>query len=235
VRNLTCAVRLSFALEIYCDTMRELVVNGTALGFPMKLVMLFFFATALLVRGQTNIQSDVAATDAAGVVSNAPAVTLQARTNQILSDVQRVEQVRNACINGRRSICGRILRIFSNGLVVESGYTNLLRYPLNRSWLAPSTVVASRPKNLVESSEPGSVCVGQIFLTNYPKSRRTRLKPYDYVIIEGYPAGQHTYTSVGNIHKTVRQFSASLEAAVKININIQATNNKMQARAAGVK
>jgi hypothetical protein len=38
------------------------------------------------------------------------------------------------------------------------------------------------------------------------------------VIIEGEPAGQHTYTSLGTIHKTVRRFSAQLAKAVERNL-----------------
>jgi len=41
---------------------------------------------------------------------------------------------------------------------------------------------------------------------------------YDYVILLGYPAGQHTYTSVGDLKKTVRRFSADLQKAVKLNL-----------------
>jgi hypothetical protein len=35
------------------------------------------------------------------------------------------------------------------------------------------------------------------------------------VVIEGFPAGQFTYDSVGTVHHTVRHFSANLTAAVK--------------------
>jgi hypothetical protein len=106
-----------------------------------------------------------------------------------LSIVQRTEQMRAACIHGRRSICGRIVKVRPNGLVVESGYTNLLRVPLTRSWLVPGKVTASQAANLIESREPGAVGVGLVFLTDVPKSRRLQPKVSDYVIIEGYPAG----------------------------------------------
>lgn len=49
----------------------------------------------------------------------------------------RAEQIRAAGIQGRRSICGRILKILPDGLVVESGYTSLLRPELSHSWLVP--------------------------------------------------------------------------------------------------
>ena len=83
-------------------------------------------------------------------------------------------------------------------MVVESGYTNLLRAPLTSSWLVPGTVVASRAVNLLESAEPGSVCLDTVYLTDYPKSKKLKPKRYDYVIIEGYPTGQHTYTLAWN-------------------------------------
>jgi hypothetical protein len=34
-------------------------------------------------------------------------------------------------------------------------------------------------------------------------------------MLEGYPAGEYTYTSVGSVQRTVRKFSASLDAAVR--------------------
>jgi hypothetical protein len=150
----------------------------------------------LSVRGQTN-QSSV--------------------TNRIPPS-QRVEQMRLFSIEGRRLICGKIVKLLPGGLVIESGYTNLLRAPLNRSWLVPATVNASRAADLVETQEPGSVCEGLVFLTDLPKSRRLKPKIYDYVVIEGYPAGKYTYTSVGSIQRTVRRFSAVLEKSVVLNL-----------------
>ena len=86
-------------------------------------------------------------------------------------------------------ICGKILRVLPEGLVVESGYTDLLRPPLTDSWLVPGTVAATRTPNLVESREPGSVCVGTVFLTDLPKARGKKPKPFDFVILLAYPAG----------------------------------------------
>ena len=128
--------------------------------------------------------------------------------------IERRERSRAECIEGRRSICGKILRVFPNGLLVESGYTNLLREPLTKSWLVPGAVSASRAQNLVETREPGALAVGTVFLTDLPRGRP---QPYDYVIICGYPTGETTYTSVGAVRKTVRRFSASLEKAVRAN------------------
>lgn len=128
---------------------------------------------------------------------------------------ERSEKMRAACIDGRRSICGKILRIFPNGILVESGYTNLLREPLTRSWLVPGTVSVAHTEHLVETREPGALCIGTVFLTNLPRGKP---KPYDYVIICGYPTGEFTYNSVGAVRKTVRRFSANLDKAVQANL-----------------
>jgi hypothetical protein len=124
------------------------------------------------------------------------------------------EQIRTACIRGRRLVCGKVIEISPEGLVVESGYTNLLRAPLTQSWVAPANVSASRNPKTVELSDPGSVCVGLIFLTDIPKT--PRVKQYDYVMIQAYPAGQYSYTSVPTVTKTIRKFSAGLETAVRL-------------------
>lgn len=148
--------------------------------------------------------------------TNPPVGSLDLPTNRP-STLQLSEQLRAEGIAGRRSICGKILRIFPDGILVESGYTNLLRAPLTKSWLVPGSVVANRAQNLVESREPGALCVGTIFLTDLP--RRGKPHQYDYVIIEGYPTGEFTYTSVGTLKKTVRRFSANLDQAVKENLD----------------
>lgn len=182
----------------------------------MKLTALFFLA-ALPAWGQTNaLLSNARLEDA-----NLPGIVVQIKTNQDSPSAQHTEQVRATCINGRRSICGKILAVLPDGLVVESGYTNLLRQPLTSSWLVPETVTASRAVNLVEGAEPGSVCVDTVFLTDYPKSKKLKPKKYDYVIIESYPAGQYTYNPLGTIHKTVRRFSAQLSKAVALNLQAE--------------
>ncbi len=128
------------------------------------------------------------------------------------------EVTRSNCIQGRRIICGKILKLLPGGLIVESGYTNLMRHPLDNSWLIPKTVEAKREPSLVEKSEPDAVCVGLVYLTDYPKSRRAKPQLYDYVDLEGFPAGEFTYNSIGTIRRTVRHFSANLSAAVRANI-----------------
>lgn len=161
-------------------------------------IVLLSFATSLSAYAQTNTPPTSAATP----------------TNRPSAQEQR-EQMRGQCIAERRSICGKILRIFPNGILVESGYTNLLREPLTRSWLVPGTVTATRTEHLVESREPGALCVGTVFLTDLPRGKP---HPYDYVIICGYPAGEFTYSSVGGINKTVRHFSANVDKAVQANL-----------------
>jgi hypothetical protein len=153
------------------------------------------FAAAFSAAAQTNT--------AAPSATNAPSVELR-------------EQLRTRCIAERRSVCGKILRIFPNGILVESGYTNLVRGTLTKSWLVPGTVVASRAQNLVETREPGAMCVGTVFLTDLPRGKPHQ---YDYVIIAGYPTGEFNYTSVGTIQKTVRRFSANVDKAVTANLD----------------
>jgi len=127
-----------------------------------------------------------------------------------VASVESKEQIRARCLEGRRSICGKIIRIFPDGLLIEAGYTNLLREPLTKSWLVPATVTASLAPNPVESKEAGAICFGTVFLSDLPRG-----KPhlYDYVILCGYPTGEMAYTSVG-IKKTARRFSANLDKAV---------------------
>jgi hypothetical protein len=178
-----------------------------------------FFSASLAVSAQ--IKSYASTNPPPAIVPHPTEEPFQIQTNQDLSLTQRAEQIRADCIRGRRSICGKILAVLPEGLVVESGYTNLLREPLTRSWLVPGTVTASRAANLVEGSEPASICLGTIYLTDLPKSRKLKPKRYDYVIIAGYPAGQYTYTSLGMIHKTVRRFSAQLAKAVALNLQAE--------------
>jgi hypothetical protein len=126
--------------------------------------------------------------------------------------------MRAECIQGRRIICGKILKVLPTGLVVDSGYTSLMRHPLDRSWLIPGTVEAAREANLVEKNEPDCVCVGLVFVTDLPKLRRAKPKLYDYINLQAFPAGHFTYNSVGTIQRTVRRFSGSLPVAVRANL-----------------
>src|ERR1700743_503283 len=105
---------------------------------------IFCLFTAIAAPAQTN---NVASTN------QSPAGSLPASARE-----QRREQIRTNCIQNRRMICGKILKVLPEGLVVDSGYTNLMRYPLNRSWLVPGSAVAVRAEQLVEGSQPDAVC-----------------------------------------------------------------------------
>ncbi len=180
----------------------------------MKLNLTWLF---LLTAVSTSVQSGTAA-----IESNSPAQFSPSQTNRILSITERAEQIRAQCIQGKRCICGKILKVLPDGLVIESGYTNLLRSPLDRSWLLPGTVTASRATNLVESKEPDAVCIGLVFLSDLPKPRLAKAKQYDYVILRAFPAGEYSYTSVGDVHRIVRRFSYKLEEAVQFQLKMEA-------------
>lgn len=133
------------------------------------------------------------------------------------------EQIRSDCIKGRRLICGKVLKVYRDGLVVESGYTDLLRPPLTESWVAPGTAVASRNPAVLERNDPGTPCIGLAFLTDIPK--RPKVKQYDYVILMGYPAGEFTYAPVPGVNKTIRKFSAGLDTAVRLIAQTRASDS----------
>ncbi len=131
----------------------------------------------------------------------------------------RAEQIRTDCIQGRRLICGRVLTVSADGLVVDSGYTDLLRPPLTQSWVVPGTATASRDPAVLELNEPGTPCIGPVFLTDIPK--RPKVNNYDYVIIMGYPAGQYAYSPAPGVEKTIRKFSAGLDTAVRLKLQAE--------------
>lgn len=174
----------------------------------MRIALLFAFA-ALSASAQTNLISP----------APTPAAKAQVQTNQSLSLEQRYDKVRMEVIKNRRMILGKIVKVLPDGIVVDSGYTNLMRAPLNLQWLIPGTVVASRATNIVETSEPDAVCVGLVFVTDLPKSPGAKPALFDYVNIEGFPVGDYTYTSVGTLQRTVRQFSHKLEKAALWNFD----------------
>jgi hypothetical protein len=126
------------------------------------------------------------------------------------------EQVRTECIEGRRLVCGKVLKVLPEGLVVDSGYSDLLRQPLMESWVIPGTASANRNSASIELKQPGAPCVGWIFLTDIPK--RPKVKNFDYVVIMAYPAGQYVYSPAPNMTKTIRRFSAGLDTAVKLSL-----------------
>ena len=134
-----------------------------------------------------------------------------------------LDQIRTDCIQGRRLICGRVLKIFPEGLVIESGYTDLVRPPLIQSWVIPGTVSANHQPTILELKEPATPCVGVVFLTDIPK--RPKVKKFDYVVIMGYPAGPYDYEPVLDIKKRIRRFSAGLDTAVRLIQQAEAKNS----------
>jgi len=155
------------------------------------------------------------------LICQAPAQTNSASPGTKPADGVRAEQIRTECVAGRRMICGRVLKVLPEGLVVESGYTNLLRKEFEGAWLLPGTAVASREPGLVENKQPDSPCAGNVFVTDLPRPRggtKVKVKPYEYVVLRGYPAGSFTYSSVGSIQHTVRRFSVGLETAVNLRL-----------------
>src|ERR1051325_10420759 len=98
----------------------------------MKLFLVILILAGLSLRiaasafGQNNSTSAIAAVVPAPTrsenstsVSNSPP--------DIRALAQKAEQMRAVCVNGRRHICGQVVQITPGGLVVDSGYTALLR------------------------------------------------------------------------------------------------------------
>jgi hypothetical protein len=175
----------------------------------MKLLLLFLLA------GLAGCAREQAARSTGAPAPVNPAVLAAPPATQAAPALDP-EQVRTGCIEGRRLICGKVLKIFPDGLVVDSGYTDLVRPPLTQSWVMPGTVSASRDSAVLELKAPGAPCIGLCFLTDIPK--RPKVKVYDYVVIMGYPAGSFRYAAVPNVERTIRKFSAGLDTAVKLTL-----------------
>jgi len=121
---------------------------------------------------------------------------------------------RAACIQGRRIICGRVLQITPAGLVVDSGYTGLLQPPLNHAWLNRATALPARPAQVMEKATPDAVAIGPLLLTDFPK--RPAVQQYDYVTLQGYPAGHCDYVPLPGVTNRLRRFAGGLETAVRL-------------------
>jgi hypothetical protein len=162
-------------------------------------------ATKLLMLMMFSAWLPVAATGQ----SNASALT----TNRTVVREQSAANIRSVCINGRRCICGKVIKIVPEGLVVESGYTALMNPPFTGSWVIPSGALVNRDPKLIERDEPASPCIGTVLLTDFTK--RPTVKLYDYVLLQGYPAGEYHYIPVPGVEKQLRRFAGGLETAVK--------------------
>jgi hypothetical protein len=138
---------------------------------------------------------------------------------KVLSIEERTEKIRTACINGRRYVCGKVLQIVPEGIVVDSGYSVLLNPPFNQSWVVPGNASVQRDTNAIERNSADAVCVGLVFLMDIPK--KPAVKENDYVVLHAYPAGKYTYIPVPNspqVKKILRCYSAGLDTAVKVKL-----------------
>ena len=141
----------------------------------MHLLMIFSAAGLLVAAAQTNLTLSTSTTNQTAALRSRPAR----------------RGMRAACINGRRCICGKVIKIVPEGLVVESGYTALMHPPFTGSWVIPSGALVNRDSKLIERSEPASPCIGTVLLTDFPK--RPTVKLYDYVLLQGtQPANTFT-------------------------------------------
>jgi hypothetical protein len=125
-------------------------------------------------------------------------------------------EIRASCVDGRRCICGKVIKLVPEGLVVASGYTALMFPPFTGNWVIAGGASVKRDTGLLERNEPASPCIGTILLTDFPK--RPAVKLYDYVLLQAYPAGQYLYTPVPGVEKLLRKFSGGLDTAVKLRL-----------------
>ncbi len=183
-------------------------------------LLLLFAIVAVSVSAQTNLTSS---TNWSNAGSNSVAPSLPSAAGHGAALAERGEAMRAVCIENRRIICGKIIKVLPDGLVVDSGYTNLMRAPLNGSWLIPGTAEATRATNVVEEKKPEAICIGLVFLTDLPKARGAKPKVFDYVNLEGFPMGQYTYTSVGDLQRTVRRFTTKIANSVRWNLEAGVT------------
>jgi hypothetical protein len=167
-----------------------------------KMFLLMMFSVSLAMMAQTNVSTSTSANQ-----TNQPAVR---------DRDQRATDIRTACINGRRCVCGKVIKIVPEGLIVESGYTALMHPPFTGSWVIPSGALVKRDSKLIERDEPASPCIGTVLLTDFPK--RPAVKLYDYVLLQAYPAGEYLYIPVPGVEKQIRKFAGGLDTAVKLKL-----------------
>src|SRR6266498_3018457 len=115
----------------------------------MKLFLPAIFLALVPVAAQTNFSTAASQTN---------------KTNQtaVRDGDQRAADTRAGCINGRRCVCGKVIKIVPEGLVVESGYTALMHPPFTKSWIIPSGALVNRDSKLIERDEPASPCIGTV-------------------------------------------------------------------------
>src|SRR5882672_10316460 len=167
----------------------------------MKLfLMLMMFSALLLVVAQTNVTS----------------LANESNQTAVRDRDQRAADIRGACINGRRCVCGKVIKIVPEGLIVDSGYTALMNPPFTQSWVISGGALVNRDSKLLERREPASPCIGTVLLTDFPK--RPAVNLYDYVLLQAYPAGEYLFTPVPGVQKPIRKFAGGLDTAVKIKL-----------------
>src|SRR4051812_30712058 len=142
---------------------------------PRLLLLVGLFLAALISVAQDKLVRPSAETNHAPALPPGKDTTAAVPELSAKEVAQRYEKVRAACIQGRRRICGRVVEISTNGLVVDSGFTSLLRPELSRSWVAPASVLAERPPNLIEESTAGAPAAGLVLLTNTPRRPTPKL------------------------------------------------------------
>ena len=183
-------------------------------GCKFAILALWLWGQGLTATAQTN--SALPPTNAA-----APGKSNSVSSNAVDPNTAalgiRAEKIRSECIAGRRFICGRVLDVKKDGLVVESGYTSLMREAFNRSWVVTGNVAATLEPHAVEANVPGTVAYGTVFLTGAPK--RPAVHKYDYVLLLAYPAGQYEYVPVEPVKKTIRKFAGTIELAVDLRLD----------------
>jgi hypothetical protein len=158
-----------------------------------KLFLLIVFSAMLPAMAQTNVSPST---------NQTPAL-----------DQRAVAELRTACINGRRCVCGKVIKIVPEGVIVDSGYTALMDPPFTQAWVIPGGALVNRDSKLLERNEPASPCIGTVLLTDFP--RRPAVKLYDYVLLQAYPAGEYLYTPVPGVEKPIRKFAGGLDTAVR--------------------
>src|SRR5882757_1454340 len=149
------------------------------------LVVVIMCSAALSVSAQTN--SSIL-TNSAGLVSKeGTSITVAApkTAEKTLSIEERTEKIRAACITGRRYVCGKVVQIAPEGLVVDSGYSVLLTPPYNQSWVVPGNATVARDPHPVELNTADAVCVGLVYIMDIPK--KPAVKENDYVVLHAYP------------------------------------------------
>ena len=199
---------------------------------PFSLLLLpFFLAISGELTGCTNHQVTPHSGGGAPAQTALSSATPMPVDPAVATADVRAEQIRTDCIQGRRLICGRVLKVTPTGLVIDSGYTDLLRSPLGQSWVIPGAVTAKRDPNVLERNEPGAPAIGLVFLTDIPK-RGGKPKSFDFVVLIGYPAEQYIYKPVPGVEKTIRRFAAGLASAVKLILADEEKNSPTNSPAA---